>query len=349
MEQIQNQRSRAAGAIAGAAVGIAGGFLSMPGAHTSFLSGPAAGALFGALFGFLFAGRAVNPGAGLIWGLGYSFLIWLVIQVGILPFFFGRMLSGGMLPTARSHFPELVGSIVCLGMPLGLALGILSIVWRHVRPRAFSLSRALVGGGLAGGIADLIFGRWMSTGGFYPLIAGLLKPDSTSGEGLHYFAGIVIGCTFGLLFQSDIRGLGSSLGWGAGYGILWWFLGPLTLWPLIGGNGADWSSSNAADLFGPLVGHIIYGLIIGFVYAAVDRIWVRFFSESDPINREPEGPGLRPGTPPNGVWRPVWRAVSYSAFFSGRPATCRCSPALARDRRQSRHSPSIWQSARPLG
>jgi hypothetical protein len=75
--------------------------------------------------------------------------------------------------------------------------------------------------------------------------------------------------------------------------MLWWFLGPLTLWPLLSGQAVDWSSSNAADMFGPLVGHIIYGLIIGVVYAAVDRMWVRFFNESDPINREPEGPGLR--------------------------------------------------------
>lgn len=290
MEETQKRNPRTIGAIAGAAVGMIGGCLYMAAAHTSFLSGPATGALLGALFGFLFAGRSVNPGAGLIWGLGYSFLLWLVIPVGIMPLFFGRMLSGGMLPTARSHFPELAGSIVCLGAPLGLTLGTLSMVRPHVPQR---LSRALVGGGLAGGIADFIFGHWMSTGGFYPLIAGLLKPDSTSGEGLHYFAGIVIGCTFGLLFQTDVRGLGSSLGWGAGYGILWWFLGPLTLWPLMGGNTIDWSSSHAADLFGPLVGHIIYGLMIGFVYAAVDRIWVRFFSESDPINREPEGPGLR--------------------------------------------------------
>ena len=293
VEQKHNVPSRITGVITGAAVGLAGGLVFMAGAHTNFLLGPVAGALLGALFGFVFASRCVNPGAGLIWGLGYSFLLWLVIPVGILPLFFGTMPSGGMLPAARSHFPELVASVVCLGAPLGLALGIVSITSSHVRQSAFGLSRALVGGGAAGALADLIFGHWMSKGGFYPLIAGMLKPGSTSGEGLHYFAGIVIGCTFGLLFQRDIRGLGSSLGWGAGYGILWWFLGPLTLWPLLRGNGIDWSSSHAADLFGPLVGHIIYGLMIGFVYAAVDRIWLRFFSESDPINREPEGPGLR--------------------------------------------------------
>jgi hypothetical protein len=37
----------------------------------------------------------------------------------------------------------------------------------------------------------------------------------------------------------------------------------------------------------------VYGLIVGLIYAAVDRLWVGFFTESDPINREPEGPGSR--------------------------------------------------------
>jgi hypothetical protein len=145
----------------------------------------------------------------------------------------------------------------------------------------------------------------MSSGGFYPLVDGLLNPRSSSAESLHYLAGIVIGCSFGLLFQRDICGIGSSLGWGVAYGMLWWFVGPLTLWPLMAGNGIDWSSSHAADLFGALVGHVMYGLIIGFMYAAVDKIWRRLFTDSDPINREPEGPGLR-----------VWNAAKWGVAAS---------------------------------
>jgi uncharacterized membrane protein YagU involved in acid resistance len=244
-----------------------------------------------------------NPGAGLVWGLGSAFLVWITIFVGIAPVLSREHMS--MLEAARYRFPALVASVVCVGAPLGIALGL----WSSMRNRAgagvFSWSRALIGGGLAGAVAGIIFGRWMSSGGFYPLIAGLLSSDSTSGEGLHYLFAMAIGCGFGLLFQRDVRGLGSSLGWGAGYGILWWFLGPLTLWPLVGGTGIDWSYSNAADLFGALVGHIIYGLIIGITYAAFDRMWVRFFSESDPINREPEGPGVR-----------VWNSMKWGLMAS---------------------------------
>jgi hypothetical protein len=52
-------------------------------------------------------------------------------------------------------------------------------------------------------------------------------------------------------------------------------------------------SWQGANLFGSLVGHILYGLMLGATCAAFDRLWLRLFIHSDPLNREPEGPGLR--------------------------------------------------------
>jgi uncharacterized membrane protein YagU involved in acid resistance len=83
------------------------------------------------------------------------------------------------------------------------------------------------------------------------------------------------------------------MAWGLGYGLFWWFAGPLTLLPLLLGKPLDWSYQASAGLFGSLVGHVIYGLIVGLIYATVDRLWVGFFTESDPINREVEGIGSR--------------------------------------------------------
>ena len=48
------------------------------------------------------------------------------------------------------------------------------------------------------------------------------------------------------------------MSWGAAYGLLWWFLGPLTILPKWQGNPLDWSYQRSAALFGSLVGHIIY-------------------------------------------------------------------------------------------
>jgi uncharacterized membrane protein YagU involved in acid resistance len=129
---------------------------------------------------------------------------------------------------------------------------------------------------------------------FYPLIASLVGSDSAAiGFTLHLVFAVIIGATFGVLFQRDLFGFGSSLGWGMVYGLFWWFLGPLTILPVWQGKIPDWSWEHAAALFGSLVGHIVYGVIVGLVYAAVDRLWVGFFSDSDPINRKPEGAGSR--------------------------------------------------------
>src|SRR3984893_10575767 len=109
---------------------------------------------------------------------------------------------------------------------------------------------------------------------------------------LHFLVALLIGSIFGILFQRDVCGYGSSMGWGLGFGIFLWFFGPLTVFPIVGRQPLDWSAEQGAALFGSLVGYIIYGFILGTIYAFLDRIWVRLFIQSDPLNREPEGLGL---------------------------------------------------------
>jgi uncharacterized membrane protein YagU involved in acid resistance len=275
-------------------VGSLGGALAMVLLHASVITGVVLGGMYGLLFALLCASRAVSVGAGLVWGLGYAFILWLALPAGVFPVAMGRMPAMGMLDTARTHFPELVGYVLCFGVPLGVALG----TWGGLQPQPgqarFSFSRAVVVGGLAGIFGGWAFGKWMAQVNFFPLIAGLINSDSPMvGVTLHFIFAVIIGATFGLLFQRDVRGYGSNMGWGVGYGILWWFLGPLTIMPIWQGNPLDWSYERGGALFGSLVGHIVYGLIVGLIYAAVDRLWIGFFTESDPINREPEGPGSR--------------------------------------------------------
>src|SRR5581483_7892997 len=82
-------------------------------------------------------------------------------------------------------------------------------------------------------------------------------------------------------------------GMGLGYGMFWWFLGPLTLLPLLQDAPINWSYAHGAELFGSFIGHIVYGIIVGLLYAALDRLWVRCFIESDTLKRAPEGAGAR--------------------------------------------------------
>ncbi|MCA1673359.1 MAG: hypothetical protein LC799_14565, partial [Actinobacteria bacterium] len=282
--------------VASLVVGCLGGAVIWAIGLASLVIGVALGGLYGLLFALLVARRAVSPGAGLLWGLGYALLLWLSGPAGLFPLLggAGEAPAMGMLDTARAHFPELVAYLLCFGLPLGLTLGILGGLRPLPGQTRFSLPRALVVGGAAGVVGGWAFGKWMAQVNFFPLIAGLVNSDSLMvGVTLHFVIAVIIGATFGMLFQRDVRGLGSCLGWGLAYGIFWWFLGPLTIMPLWQGNPLDWSYQQGAALFGSLVGHVIYGLLVGLVYAALDRLWVGFFYSSDPINREVEGPGTR--------------------------------------------------------
>jgi hypothetical protein len=276
------------------AVGALGGIVAATLLHSSVSSYALLGAMYGLVFAVLAYPRATGAGAGMVWGLGYAVLLWLAIPAGVWPVVTRAMPSMGMLDAARAHFQELVAYLLCFGAPLGLALGI----WGGRQPRPhrepFSLARALVVSAAAGIVGGWVFGKWMEQVNFFPLIAGLVNSNSRMvGVTLHFVFAVIIGVSFGLLFQNDVRGPGSGLGWGMVYGIFWWFLGPLTILPLWLGHPLDWSYVHAGDLFGSLVGHIMYGLIVGLFYALANRLWVGFFTESDPIHREPEGAGPR--------------------------------------------------------
>jgi len=257
--------------------GLLGGLAFMAGTHASIFAGPVAGFLFGVLFAIVFVNRATDRGSGLLWGLAYALLLWLAVVPG------AQVISANLsrtFATQRDNFPELAGYIVCYGLPLGLVLGTLGGRRNRSILPAFSYARAIVGGGIAG-----IVGGWA--------LVGIGSTSPMVGKTIHFFFAAIVGASFGLLFQRDVRGYGSSMAWGMAYGIFWWFLGPLTLLSLCLGKPVDWSHTHAEELFGSLIGLIIHGLIVGLVYAVVDRLCVRFLTETDPIHREPEGPGVR--------------------------------------------------------
>jgi len=228
----------------------------------------------------------------LIWGLAFAVLLWIVFPAGIVPLI--AVGSHSMLFDARERFPELVALLLCLGMPVGLALGSWGELHSTSAAAKFNWRRAIIAGGFAGVLGGLVFGRWVSSGDYFPLLAGY-GPLNTSRMMiivLHFGVALLIGVTFGLLFQRDVKGYGSCMGWGLGYAILWWFLGQFTLLPIAAHRQLDWSANQASAVFGSLVGHILYGLILGVAYATFDRVWLRLFIESDPLNREVGGAGV---------------------------------------------------------
>jgi len=269
-----------------ALLGGLGGGVCLALGYGDVVSGPLAGGGGGLLFAWLLRGRPIDAGEGLIWGLAFAFLWWLALPAGLLAAWSAGA-NACELSTVRALVPLLIGYLVCVGAPLGLGMGVWSS-WRRTGPRdAFHLPRALVVGGLAGLAGSRVFATVGET------MLSPLPGGDTSRLLQHLLAAAVIGAVYGLLFQRAVRGLGSCMGWGLAYGMLWWCLGPMTAVPLLRGGAIEWSVERAADAYGLLVAHVFFGLLLGLLYEAVDRVWQALFVESDPLHREPEGIGTR--------------------------------------------------------
>ena len=125
-------------------------------------------------------------------------------------------------------------------------------------------------GGLAGGV---IFGAMMGMMGMLPMIGKMVgHPSAITGFLVHLVISALLGVSFAVVFHRFVHAASAGLGYGLLYGGAWWFLGPLTLMPLFMGMslGVNWNATAASRMLPSLVGHLIYGTILGLSYA-----WLR--------------------------------------------------------------------------
>jgi len=137
---------------------------------------------------------------------------------------------------------------------------------------------------VAGLVGGVVFGVMMQMmmaptpdGGQMPVIAmvGQIVGSPTAGVGwaYHLFNSAVIGAVFGWFIGDRVRGYASALGWGAAYGFVWWILGGLILMPMLLGMSPFAPLMMPAMqmvAMGSLIGHLIYGVTLGGVFA-----WLR--------------------------------------------------------------------------
>ena len=126
-------------------------------------------------------------------------------------------------------------------------------------------------GGLAGGIP---FGMMMAMMGVLPMIGKMVgQPTPVAGFVLHMGISAVIGASFAILFGRVTVTTGRSALAGMVYGGIWWVLGPLTLMPwMMGmGLGANLNLVAARDALPSLMGHLVYGVLLGLVEGILAR------------------------------------------------------------------------------
>jgi uncharacterized membrane protein YagU involved in acid resistance len=136
--------------------------------------------------------------------------------------------------------------------------------------------KAGVAGGLAGG---LVFGAMMSamTPGVLemaiPAMYGVGGPAGAVGWAIHMSHGAVIGLGFAAVagLRPDLgASTGTSIGTGAAYGLLVWVALAVIAMPIwlgaVGFPGAPPLPNVGVE---SLVGHVVYGAVLGGVYSAV--------------------------------------------------------------------------------
>ena len=143
----------------------------------------------------------------------------------------------------------------------------------------------IVAGAVAGVAAGVVFGVMMQMmsaptpdGGRMPMMAMVAmvvrSQRLAAGWLYHLFNSAVISALFGVLLGGRVRGYGSGLGWGALWGVVWWVLGALILMPVFLGMPplAPLRMPPMRPVAaGSLVGHLIYGLILGAGFVRLRR------------------------------------------------------------------------------
>lgn len=125
------------------------------------------------------------------------------------------------------------------------------------------------GAGLAGGLA---FGAAMIELGLLESIASLVRAESNAlGFVLHLFAAAVIGAGFGLFVWVQRPAAGETIYWGLVYGAAWWFIGAVTLLPLLSGDPIAWDVDSARELLPALIGHLVYGVVTALAFVVLRR------------------------------------------------------------------------------
>ncbi len=136
-------------------------------------------------------------------------------------------------------------------------------------------------GALAGTIGGFLLALALQAKGMMSDTAGLIGLTSVdSGLVLHLVISALAGAGYGALFRYQRGAYAASISNGVIYGLIWWVLGPLTLSPILMGDGPSWSLGAAGASFLNLTGHILYGGFTGLTFYAFVTAYERRFPET---------------------------------------------------------------------
>ncbi|CDZ77481.1 hypothetical protein BN59_01764 [Legionella massiliensis] len=136
-------------------------------------------------------------------------------------------------------------------------------------------SKCISNGIVAGVVAGIIFAFFLLLGGMTEVIGGIIgMPSKIAGMFVHFIVSIVAGVVFATALGWLVRSWVSAILVGLLFGIAMWIIGPMTLLPSLSAGEplfAKWNSAGLHANIHPLIGHLIYGLVLGLAYCFLKK------------------------------------------------------------------------------
>lgn len=120
---------------------------------------------------------------------------------------------------------------------------------------------------ISGVLAGIIFGFIMIKTGAFDEFAELLgRMNAFSVFLMHILYTAVLGVIFAIAFYQVGTDFFHCIMGGIVYGVIWWFLGNLTIAPLMMGYSVSWDYQTMLEAFPMLIGYLVFGLSLGIIY-----------------------------------------------------------------------------------
>ena len=209
-----------------------------------------------------------------------------------------------MLGTAHIVYGLLLGLIYATFDRLWMTLFIESDpIRRQPEGPGSRTVRSLGRGAVAGLVGAVVFIPMIAGIDGFQRIATLAGGSSFSlGMAIHLAVGVLLGMSYGWLFERESPNFLSGVGWGLLYGLIWWFLGPFTLFQTVLGRPFTWSPGAVANSLPSLLGHLLYGISTAATFLLLERRRERW-DRLDPRFAAREESLRRPaGTPAPALW-----------------------------------------------
>jgi hypothetical protein len=133
------------------------------------------------------------------------------------------------------------------------------------------LGPAVAAGAIGGLIGGVVFGILMQMMDMMPMVAMLVGSKSVAvGWLVHLAISEFIGVSFAILLGRLATSVARSALFGMGYGAVWWVLGALILMPAKLGM-SDMIFHVGKTQWQSLMGHLIYGLLLGLTFGMITR------------------------------------------------------------------------------